>query len=321
MKFRALGNTGMQVSEIGLGAWQIGGPVRGYFEKLGWIAHGWGSVDDAASIRMMHTLADVGVNFVDTAAVYGAGHSEEVVGQAVKGKRQQWIIETKGGEGFHQDGVNWRDFSRAKLLSEIDGSLSRLGTDYVDVYLLHSPSDAIFCQGECLEALAEIKQSGKARFVGASVSGSQVPFCVQTGIMDVLQVHVNILSPASTAENLALAGDAGIGIVARGAFGSGFFTGSIDATTAFSENDRRSWQSEQSKIRSATVARAFQFLEIPGRSLTQSYLRYLLALKGVSTVIVGSMNLQHMLENAATPDTPLLTQHELTRIDEVRSVL
>lgn len=321
MKYRALGNTGVQVSEIGLGAWQIGGPVRGYFEKLGWIAHGWGSVDDAASIKMMHALADAGVNFVDTAAVYGAGHSEVVVGQAVKGRRQQWIIETKGGEGFHPDGVNWRDFSQAKLLDEINGSLRRLDTDYVDVYLLHSPSDAILAQGECLEALAKIKQSGKARFVGASVSGNQVPFCVQTGIMDVLQVHVNILSPASVAENLALAEDAGVGIVARGAFGSGFFTGSIDASTAFSEDDRRSWQPAQSKGKSAAVAQAFEFLEIPGRSLPQSYLRYLLALKGVSTVIVGSMNLEHMLENAATPDTPLLTQQEMTRIDEVRSVM
>ena len=104
-----------------------------------------------------------GVNFIDTAAVYGAGHSEEVVGRALKGRRQKWIVETKGGESFDQDGINRRDFSRSGLLAAIEGSLKRLDTDYIDVYLLHSPSDAVLAQGECFEALSEIKRSGKAR--------------------------------------------------------------------------------------------------------------------------------------------------------------
>lgn len=321
MKYRALGTTGMRVSEIGLGAWQIGGPVRGYFEKLGWIAHGWGDVDDAASVRMIHALGDVGVNFIDTAAVYGAGHSEEVVGQALKGQRQKWIVETKGGEGFDQDGINWRDFSRERLLREIEDSLKRLATEYVDVYLLHSPNDAVLAQGECLEALEEIKRSGKARAVGASISWTQIPFCIETGIMDVLQVHVNILSPSAVAENLTLAGESGVGVVARGAMGSGFFAGSVDASTGFPDNDRRSWQADQSKSRSAAVAQAFAFLQTPERSLAQSLLRYLLELRGVSTVIVGSKSLEHMLENAAAADTPPLSAEELARIEEVRASL
>ena len=321
MKYRALGSTGMRVSEIGLGAWQIGGPVRGFFEKLGWIAHGWGDVDDDVSVGMIHALEDVGVNFIDTAAVYGAGHSEEVVGRALKGRRQKWIVETKGGESFYQDGINRRDFSRSGLLAAIEGSLKRLDTDYIDVYLLHSPSDAVLAQGECFEALSEIKRSGKARAVGASISWAQIPFCLETGIMDVLQVHVNILSPSAVAENLALAGEAGVGIVARGAMGSGFFTGNIDASTAFADNDRRSWQSDQSKSKSAAVAETFAFLETSERSLAQSLLRYLLGLEGVSTVIVGSKNPEHMLQNAAAPDTPPLTVEELARIEKIKASL
>lgn len=319
MQYRNLGKTGLRVSEIGLGAWQIGGPVRGYFAKLGWIEHGWGEVDDDESIRLIHALGDIGVNFIDTAAVYGNGHSEEVVGKSIQGQRQNWIIETKGGEGFAADGCNWHDYKSATLLNQLEASLKRLGTDYVDVYLLHSPGNSVLAEGECLQALVEIKRSGKARFVGASVGPTQVASLIHNNAVDVFQVPVNILSTPETLAVLKQAGQAGIGIVARGAFGSGFFTGAINESTSFTANDRRSWQSAESKVKSAAVANAFRFLEVPGRSLPQSYLRYLLMLDGVSTVITGSTNTAHMLENAAASEAPMLTAAEIEQIEAVRS--
>ena len=116
MKFRTLGTSDVVVSEVGLGAWQVGGALKAYFKQLGWISHGWGDADDAESVRLIQECGDLGVNFIDTAAGYGAGHSEEVVGRAIKGRRADWVIETKGGEGFTGDGINVKDFSSDQLM-------------------------------------------------------------------------------------------------------------------------------------------------------------------------------------------------------------
>ena len=322
MKYRELGKTGVEVSEIGLGAWQIGGPLRAYFEGRGWISHGWGEVDDAASVGMIKVCGDLGVNFIDTAAGYGAGHSEEVVGRAIKGARDRWIVETKGGEGFTEENVNWKDFSRKALLAQIEQSLARLSTDYVDVYLLHGPSQEDIEKGECLDALAEIKKSGKARLVGVSLGPSRMGMeLIARGAVDVLQVSISITDIQMAEELLPAACGAGVGIVARGAFGSGFFPGTVDETTEFSESDRRSWQPEGSKASRASVAKAFRFLEKPDRTLAQSYLRYLLSFEEISTVIPGSKALDHMLENAGASEAPDLTDAELEEVARVREGL
>ena len=102
MKYRMLGKTGLEVSEVGLGAWQVGGPVHGLFGDRGRIAHGWGPVNDADSVEMIRGCAELGMNFIDTAAGYGAGHSEEVVGEAIFGNRSKWIVETKGESGLRR---------------------------------------------------------------------------------------------------------------------------------------------------------------------------------------------------------------------------
>ncbi|MBT4818896.1 MAG: hypothetical protein HON70_24520, partial [Lentisphaerae bacterium] len=96
MEYRTLGSSGIEVSEIGFGAWQVGGELRAYFDKLGWISHGWGDVRDEDAIELIRSCGELGINFIDTAAGYGAGHSEEVVGRAVQEHRADWVIETKG---------------------------------------------------------------------------------------------------------------------------------------------------------------------------------------------------------------------------------
>jgi len=319
MKYRKLGGTGVVVSEIGFGAWQVGGPLRAYFDRLGWISHGWGDSDENAAVRLIRACGDMGINFIDTAAGYGAGHSEEVVGRAVAGQRDAWVIETKGGEGFRPDGVNYHDFSKAALLRQIEGSLTRLGTDYVDVYLLHGPSAADIAGGECLEALAEIKRNGKARLVGVSLGPAEMGLdLIDRGGMDVYQVSLSLTNAAMAAELLPAAAAAGIGIVARCAFGAGFLAGGMDETTDFAANDRRSWQPEASKRASTAAARAFDFLDVPGRSLAQACLKYPLAFPEVSTVIPGSKNIEHMRENAAAAESPDLTRAELEQIGSVR---
>ncbi|MDA0748330.1 MAG: aldo/keto reductase, partial [bacterium] len=253
---------------------------------------------------------------------YGAGHSEEVVGEAVSGGRDAWVIETKGGEGFTEDGVNWKDFSYARLLSQVDESLKRLQMEYVDVYLLHSPSNEDLEDGEALKALAEIKASGRARFVGVSLGSAAMGLdLIAQGVVDVLQVSLSIMDVRIAEELLPAAQKAGVGIVARGAMGAGFFTGKIDGSTPFEENDRRSWQSESSKASRAKVAEEFRFLEKTGRTLSQSYLKYVLSFEGISTVIPGSKTQAHMEENAGASEASELTEEEVTRVAGTRERL
>ena len=319
MKHRPLGNSGIDVSEVGLGAWQIGGPLKGYFEHLGWVSHGWGEVDDAESVRLIKACGDAGINFIDTAAGYGAGHSEEVVGRAVKGERDRWVIETKGGEGWTEDKRNWKDFSRARLLAQIDESLARLDTDHVDVYLLHGPSGEDIEKGECLRALEDIKAAGKSQLVGISLGPAAMGLgLIDKGLIDVYQVSFSITDTRMADELLPAAAAAGIGIVARGAMGAGFYTGRVDEATAFSENDRRSSQSGDSMKSRAAVANAFAFLEKPDRSIAQSCIKHVLSFPEVSTVIPGSKDVAHMLENAAASDAPDLTEDELAEAARVR---
>ncbi|MBT3374727.1 MAG: aldo/keto reductase [Lentisphaerae bacterium] len=322
MEYRTLGSSGIEVSEIGFGAWQVGGELRAYFDKLGWISHGWGDVRDEDAIELIRSCGELGINFIDTAAGYGAGHSEEVVGRAVQEHRADWVIETKGGEGFHEDGVNYRDFSRDHLLTQIERSLTRLATDHVDVYLLHGPSQEDIERGECLDALARIKASGKARLVGVSLGPSDMGIdLIRRGLVDVFQVVLSLTDAHMAEELLPAAASAGVGIVARCAFGAGFLAGGIDETTPFAENDRRSWQTEASKRARADAARAFDFLTIEDRTPAQSCLKYPLSFAGVSTVIPGSKSVAHMRENAATTESPDLTAAEFQGVVEARRKL
>ncbi len=318
MKYRELGKTGIKVSEIGLGAWQIGGPVRVYFENLGWISHGWGQVDDEESIRLIKSCGDLGINFIDTAAGYGHGHSEEVVGRAIKGERHKWIIETKGGEGM-KDNVSWKDFSKERLLQQIDESLQRLNTDYVDVYLLHGPSQKDIERGECLEAIREIKEKGKARAVGVSLgSNAMGRDLICNHSVDVLQLVFSIINPGAAEELFSIAGAHGVGLVARRAMGGGFLTGKITEETEFASDDRRSWESREGQRRLINIAEKLKVLARPGRSTAQVCLKYALTFPEVSTVIPGSKSIESMKENAEASRAPDFTDEEFKLIEELQ---
>jgi aryl-alcohol dehydrogenase-like predicted oxidoreductase len=131
MHYRTLGRTGLRVSEVGFGAWAIGGPA-----KLGEVEIGWGEVDDAMSLRAIEAAYDAGVTFFDTSDAYGAGRSETLLGKALKPKRDRVVIATKVGNRT-VDGRWVKDFSKAWIPQALDASLARLGMDYVDLYQLH----------------------------------------------------------------------------------------------------------------------------------------------------------------------------------------
>lgn len=318
MEYRQLGKTGLRVSAVSLGAWEIGGAVQLTFEGLGSIAHGWGATDDATSLALIGRCRDAGVNFIDTAPIYGDGHSEELVGRALEGCRDDWVVCTKGGHGA-TDSVAWSDFSKARLLSQMDESLVRLRMDHVDVYLLHNPSAEDVERGECLEALQAIRDAGKSRFVGVSIGPNAMGVgLIRAGHVDVLQQSISIVDPGA-AEHLLPAAEAyNVGIIARGVFGAGFLPGTVTAATEFSTDDRRSWQGMDHKQALAARAHALRALTGPDRSLAQLAVQYVLQLPGVSTIIAGTSKWEHMAENIAAQDCPPLNEDEIGFIEDLQ---
>lgn len=318
MEYRTLGRTGLQVSAVSLGTWEIGGAVQLTFVGLGSIAHGWGSTDDSESLVLIENCRNAGVNLIDTAPIYGDGHSETLVGQALQHCRDEWVVCTKGGHGA-VNGVAWTDFNKGRLLSQIDESLTRLRMETVDVYLLHSPSLEDIERGECLEALAEIRQQGKARFVGVSLGPNSMGVdLMRRGLVDVAQQAISLVDPAAAAQLLPAAVETNTGIVARGVFGAGFLTGTLKPEAQFKSDDRRSWQGLDQKQVMTAKAEALRSLTGEYRSLAQLAIQYVLRLPGVSTVIAGTSKWSHMQENIAAVDCPPLTEADLAQITAVQ---
>lgn len=318
MQYRTLGRTGLEVSTVSLGAWEIGGAVTLTFDGLGTIPHGWGSTDDAASLDLIARSRDAGVNFIDTAPIYGDGHSEEVIGEALADCRDEWIVCTKGGHGA-AEGKAWTDFSREKLLWQIDESLRRLRMDHVDVYLLHGPSADDIARGECLEAMEIIREQGKARFVGVSIGPNEMGVeLMQRGVVDVLQQSISIIAPQASEALLPAAVEHNVGIVARGVFGQGFLPGTLNTDSEFGDDDRRSWQKAEARQALVAKADALRALTGPERSLAQLCVQYVLQLTGVTCVIAGTSKWSHMRENIAAVDAPPLTDEHLRLIAQVQ---
>lgn len=315
MNYRTLGRTGLRVSEVGFGAWAVGGPA-----KLGPLEIGWGRVDDAVSLRAIDAAFEAGVTFFDTADVYGAGHSEELIGKALGAKREQVVIATKVGNRTAPDGTWAKDFSKAWILEAIDKSLKRLGMDYVDLYQLHTARDTAEYTDETFEALEHLKSVGKIRFYGISVASSfQGPWVIENTKADVIQVIYNILARSPEDELLPLAQREDVGIIARVPLASGFLTGKFTAETRFSPDDHRSHSYSPEKI-AATVEAVgrLDFLTKSGqKTLAQAALQYCLSHPAVTTVIPGAKNPAQARDNAAASDGVLLTPDELARIREL----
>ncbi len=311
MHYRTLGRTGLSVSEVGFGAWAIGGPA-----KLGDVVIGWGEVDDTTSLRAIEAAYDAGVTFVDTADAYGDGRSERLIGRALRANRDRVVIATKVGNRTSADGKWVKDFSGAWIRTAIDASLGRLGMDCVDLYQLHSGTDTAQYRDETFEALEAIKAQGKIRYYGVSVGpASHGPWVIRNTRADVIQVVYNMLQREPEQELLPLAEAQGVGIIARVPLASGFLTGKFTADVTFPPNDHRAGTYPPEKIRQmvAQVAKLGFLAEGKGKTLAQAALQYCLAHPAVSTVIPGAKTPEQARANAAASDGVLLTAEEVAR--------
>ena len=296
MDYRPFGRTGLQVSALGFGCWEVGG--------------GYGPVEEADFARAVGRALDLGVNCFDTAEGYGHGASERALGQALGNRRDEAIIVTKFGMNY-RDMPNLRDSSAARVKASIDKSLAALGTDHVDVYLVHFP-DRNTPFEETMEALADVVRLGKVRFVGLSnFKLDEIETCMKVQRIDVVQYGWNMFDRRMEREIFPYCAEQSIGVMAYGSLAYGLLTGTFTEDADFGTDD---WRSRQGKMGSIKLFNAlFGAEEFPrnvraveelkhvaarhGRSLPQLALAWALANPVVSTALVGCRTVAEVEDN------------------------
>ena len=309
MRYRELGKTGLQVSEIGFGAWAVGGNAHG---------NSYGPTDDRTSLAAIQRAFELGCNFFDTADVYGHGHSEEVLGQALKGHRDKVIIATKvGGDFYH--GPPRMNFNPDYIEFALEKSCERLQTDYVDLYQLHNPPVQMIRNETLFRALEMLKEKGKIHHYGISIHDPKEGIlAMKTGKPEAIQVVFNILRQDAKLQLFQAALESGVGIIAREPLANGFLTGKHNADETFPEGDIRHHFPRDYLLNLVLAAEQLKFLEGRNRTLAQAALRFVLDQKEVSTVIPGAKTSQQVEENLSASDLPPLTGEELLRIRILR---
>ncbi|MCY3766796.1 MAG: aldo/keto reductase [Gemmatimonadetes bacterium] len=312
MRYRILGQTGLTVSEIGLGAF----PISGMQRQEDGTRFGWTGTEDAESIALIHRCEELGINLIDSAEGYGDGHSEVLTGKALRGRRDKWIVATKVQPNAGIDSGS-RDVSavRRRITEACELSLKRLATDYIDVYQLHAvPFE--WAMPTVMDALAKLRQAGKVRWYGISTNDRQAVEKLRTfGPVHMLQVGYNLLERSADgllhwtkAEN--------IGTLIRVPLAKGQLTGKYFGTKALTipKNDVRYERFNRPEtVDGLKRLPQLQFLQNRTRTMAQAALRFVLDHPGVSCVIAGAKNRRQVEENADTVEMPPLTDAELKR--------
>ncbi len=316
MNFRLLGTADISVPTVSLGAWAIGG----------WM---WGGSDDEAAIAAIKHALDVGMTCIDTAPIYGMGHSEEIVGKAIKGRRQEVIIATKCGlrwdveEGEFFFNTQMRDGTPAKVYRnlkpgsiryECEQSLRRLGVDVIDIYQCHWP-DATTPLSDTMEVLVDLQQQGKIRAIGVSnFTPEMMEECLRYGSVASNQPPYSLLRRDIEKDVLPFCRDHGIGILAYSPLAHGLLTGKIDPNRVFPDGDLRKnhpWFSPQNRKRVADfLDRIKPIADGHGATFGQLAVAWVIAQSGVTSALVGARNPEQVEENAKAAEI-LLSQEEL----------
>src|SRR5262245_6280084 len=310
----------MAVSEVGFGAWAIGGNRYG---------NSYGPTDDVESIRAVHQALDMGCNFFDTADVYGHGHSEELLGRALAGRRQQVVLATKVGGNFYNRDIHPllkdriaqavgsafeeikpdallpvthdANFTPSYIRFAVRKSLGRLRTEYVDLLLLHNPPQPLIAALETYGILEEMKKEGLIRAYGVSVHTPEEGLAAITATMpDTIELVYNLARREAEPAFLPAARAANVGVIAREPLANGFLAGRYVETSTWDKGDIRSRMPQQHVARLVALGRRVR--ELSGRAGStpaQLALRFVLDNPVVSTVIVGTKTVAQADENFA----------------------
>jgi len=304
VNYRTLGKTGLRVSEIGFGSGPIG-------NKAG---H-WGAVDDRTSLATLRRFFDLGGNFMDTSESYGDGHSEEIIGRAIRDiPRDQAIIATKcwkGKSGFSYNGI----------LASCEGSLKRLGVDCIDVYQLHSPGIEDLKKDDCFDALRKLREDGKVRCIAvAAGSRDEEVALILPHKIDAWQITLNLLDHRAKRNFLPAYREHGIGVISRLPLQRGFLSGKYTVDSTFREDDQRSGWPRERIVDTVHKVDALRFLVGgPVKTMAQAAQRWVLMYPEVSTIITGAKTPDQVAENCAVSDLPSFAQDQMQRVDALHA--
>ena len=315
MEFRRLGRTDMNVSAIGFGAWAIGGS--------------WGPVDDNESMRALHASVDAGVNFIDTADVYGDGHSERLIARLKRDRpgEQIWVA-TKAGRRLAAQTLE--GYSRANLESWIDRSLSNLETEALDLLQLHGPHSDVYDSAEVFGYLDGFVQSGKIRYYGVSVETvDEAMRALKHPNVQSVQIIFNMFRLKPQDAFFVAARDRNVGILARVPLASGLLTGKLKLTSRFDADDHRNFNRQGEHFDKGETfsgvpygaglqaVEALRALVPDGETMAQWALRWVLMEEAVTSAIPGARTVAQAKDNAAAAGLPPLSADRMAGVRAV----
>jgi len=322
---RKIGRSNIEVSAMGLGCWAIGGPNLRTSDGENFSQMGWGEIDDAESIRAIHAALDLGINFIDTANNYGAGHSEVVIGKALKGRRDQVILATKFGSVFdeakkiHYDKGDDYIISPEFIRSSCEESLGRLQTDYIDLYQFHWGTYDEVRALEVIVTVEKLVTAGKIRTFGWSTDHPHLAaIFAKSPSCTAIQHRVNVFNPAN--EMLALCEEQDLASINKSPLNGALLTGKFHENYEFEETDGRKdvdWNSEPLQKRLAQVEALREILSSNGRTMAQGSLAWIWAHSNRTIPIPGFKNVKQATENARAMDFGPLTKNQMEEIDKL----
>lgn len=311
MKYRELGNTGLHVSEVSFGTWAIGGS--------------WGNTNDVEALKGLDKAIGEGVNFFDTADVYGEGHAEQLLAKATKGKEDDIYIATK----FCRAGDihDLETYSEARVRAYCEASLKRLERERIDLYQIHCPPLSVLKDGRVFEVLDKLQAEGKIRHYGVSVETVEEGlFCLGVPGVKALQVILNLFRQKPLTELLPKAQEAGVGILVRLPLASGLLTGKFKPDTTFAADDHRSFNANGEQFNVGETFAGLPFTKgvelaaqlgwiAEGRGdMARAAMRWILDQPEVTCVIPGFRNVRQVEDNLGAIDVPSFSEDELKRL-------
>jgi methylglyoxal reductase len=299
MPTRSIGSSTIEASVVGLGTWAIGG----------WM---WGGTDEAESVAAVHAALDEGVSLIDTAPAYGQGLAEEIVGKAIRGRRDEVVLATKCGLVWHtREGNHFFDYDsgpvhrylgRESIVHEVEQSLRRLGTDHIDLYITHwqDPTTPI---EETMEALVMLRDQGKISSIGASnVTEDELRAYAATGSLDAIQEEYSMVSRDIETTLLPLAAEGGISTLSYSSLALGLLSGTVGPERTFSGDDHRRDNPRFSPANRVKVDRLMQKIapvaEEHGATKAQVVIAWTLQQPGITFALCGARNPDQARENA-----------------------
>lgn len=305
-----LGKNGPRITTIGFGAWAIGGPWQ-------W---GWGSVNDKESIDAINTAIENGINWIDTAAVYGYGHSEKIVGEAIKGIREKVFLATKCGMINDGTGNAVINNDPENIRKECEESLKRLNTDYIDLYQIHWPDEKVDVESSW-EMMAKLKDEGKVKYIGVcNFDVELLKRCMKIERVQSLQPPYSLLRRNVENEILPYCLQNEIGVVVYSPMQAGLLTGKFDINKLAPDD----WRRKGSSFREPNLSRALELVEklrpiAESRNITVGNLAvsWVLSNKAVTSAIVGARNSEQVKENVIAANIKLSN----SELEEIKSLL